>query len=758
MDSFQYPKGYAPGGEFVDRGVPTGFRVGVIQRVDEINLKVDIRLLTGGFRPEVDLTQAICGPRSFWGGVPEVGSLVLLSYRKIHQKLAEAVIIGFIPIGNRLGLRFDPYAATDPNGISEEDEAEALDQFGPPQRVKRLRLSPGDVGGMSSGGAEMVLSKGIRMTNRAGDLIELRDEERTLVTQAIHRFDSDGGVKRYSGPVRRQAFYLPIDTFTVDASGNKTLKTEGEGYFGRDELQAAGPGATAATRFANESGQLLPQFNDETTYPSVTYSNGKQVYYAGVSPNISPEKPIDSGGGNVFTEVRTEIAHDTDLVQDVEVEIDGFTMNPRRVFVEHVMGTLVGNDAYSTQGIRNYGKPLRPQLWTAAGATTPGRMTFEEVVRGQAGDRDVQTAAGAYLLKILAPLATGDEVPFAVAVQKQGKLLVQVPKPVNDFYGDNVKGVSADVNLLGALKLYVGAASPDVTSVYAKLEGGIKAEIGRNTDTGNSLDVTYLGPVSAKFVGTEDASGNGMSTSVSGGISLSSTGDFTQDAGGSIFQTADGGFVQQADKFVVSATSGYTLSTGGFQQQVVGLSYLTYALLKTETISAGGEVKTVLAGASVETVAAGAKTVTVAAGALALTAGAAIAATAGAGMSLTAGGALAATAGAAISQTAGAAIALTAGAVMTLTAPVGILLTSTNIQLGGPPGVLGVVRGVPAMPPGMPTLDYVTGLPLLGSALVRSILCRSRLQASRACSPRLLPGRALRVSAYPSSPSAWARG
>jgi hypothetical protein len=350
-----------------------------------------------------------------------------------------------------------------------------------------------------------------------------------------------------------------------------------------------------------------------------------------------------------------------------------------------------------------------------------GKMTFEEVVRGQNGDLDVNTAAGAYLLNILGPVSKDDNVPFSVAVQKQGKLLVQIPKPSNEFYNDNVKGISADLNVLGAIKLYAGASTPTATSMYAKFEGGIKAEIGRNSDTGNSIDVTYLGPVNAQFVGAADENGNGAVTQIAGGFALSSTGDHKHDVGGSVFVTANGAMTHQADKIIHTAPSGYTLSSGGFQQTNMGLTMLTYAMLKTENIAAGGEVKTIAAGSALEAIAAGAKTVTVGAGPISMTAGAAMTQTAGAAMSQTAGGALTTSAGGAISQTAGAAFTMTAGAVMTQTAPAGIILNSVNIQFGGPAAVLGVVRATPAMPPGAPTLDYITGLPLLGSAMVRSV-------------------------------------
>lgn len=712
--------GSTPLEDFIDVGPPAGLRLGMIIRVDEVNLKADVKVMTGGgYRMEVELTQGMYGPRSFWGGIPEVGSIVIIGYRSIHKKLGDAVILGYIPVGNRMGMKFDPFSPTGP--VDPEDKEEVARTFGGYTRYKRLRLSPGDVGGMSSSGSEFLLSKNVSMVNRAGDLIELRDEERTLVTQAIHRFDATNGVKQYKGPVRRQAFFLPPEVVNDDGT-TKTLKSEAEGYFGRDDLAAIGAGGPGSdTRFATPDGTLLSNFNDYANYPPVVYSNGKTVFYPSTLGTSGVEGPIDEGSGDPFVEVRTEVRHSTNFVQDVHGEIDGFSIRPQRVHVEHVMGTVIGNDPYSTAGVQQYGQPLRPQIWTTGRSLTQGKFSLQACRRNVEGDSEVSTAAAAYLLRIMPVDSNDDDNPFAVAVQKQGKLLVNIPKPSNEFYADAVKGVSADLNIQGAIKMFVGGATPMNASIFAKLEGGIKAEIGRNTDTGNSIDITYNGPVRAKFVGAGDENGNGAVMDVTGTYQTTVSGDYIASTGGSINQTANGAFTSQADKIIQTAISGYTLNSAGYQKTVTGLTNLTYALLKTETIASGGEVKTIVAGPAVETITAGAKTVTVAAGPLATTAGAAVTTTAGAAMSLTAGGAFTATAGAAASLSAGAAMSMSAGAAMTMTAPAGIMLTSVNIQFGGPPGVLGVVRAIPALPPGAPTLDYVTGLPLLGSASVRSI-------------------------------------
>lgn len=720
----KYPYGHIPGKEFIDLGgTAHGFRIGVIQRIDEINMRADIKVITGGgFRTEIELTQALYGPRSFWGGVPEVGSLVILGYREISKanNLGEAMILGFLPTGNKSGLRFDPFSPSDPSEVSPDDQASYKKQFGGTIRYKRFKLTPGDVGGMSASGAELVLNRSVSLTNRAGDLIELRDEERSIITQTIHRFDADAGVRRYSGPVRRQVFFLPPEVFTVSGD-TKTLKTEQEGYFGRDDLQNTGPGEKGDDfKYANSEGVLLDTFNNQKDFPSVTYTNGKTVFYPSTTFGVSLEGPIDDGAGAAYTEVRTEIAHETNLIQEVHTEIDGFSPTPTLPYIEHVMGTVVGNDAATTMGIKQYGQALRPQLWSQGKSMNPGTFTMETVARPAKGDLEVNTAAAAYLLRIFNPAGVNDGNPFAFAVQKQGKLLLQVPKPTNEFYGDSVKGVSADINLQGALKLFVGKSAPTDTSIYAKLDGGIKAEIGRNTDTGQSLDITFFGPVKHKFAGVQDANGNGLSTEVTGNYDIRTTGDFNVSTGGGINFLSNGAVTSKGDKIVDQALNGYTINAGGFQKTILGNTFLSYGLLKTETIIAGGEVKTVLAGPVVETLAAGARTTTVN-GAISQTASAAIAHTAGAAYTVAAGAAISQSSGAAFSITSGAAVSVTAGAVMTLTAPAGIVMTSTNIQLGGPPAVLGVARGVPSLPPGTPTLDYITGLPLLGSAMVRSL-------------------------------------
>lgn len=721
---YNIPTGYVPGAETVSSGDAFGIKVGLITRVDELHMKCDIKVITGGGqRFEVDLTQGMAGPRSFFGGIPEINSLVLIGYRRKHKQAYEAVILGYLPTGHKSGLKFDPFAQVDPTEVSADEMSNFADLIGRPTRYKRLKMRPGDVGAMSSAGSELVLSKDIRMANRAGDIFELRDSDRTIVAQSIYRVEAEAGVHRFSGPIRRSLLWLPPD---ILKSGS-TLKSPTDRYFGRDELQASGPGLVGGpAKFANSAGTLLNAFNDATEFPPVTYSNGKRSFFAASVPaenfetKDSPAEP--------YTEHRLEMHHTTDTSMDVIDEIDGFTIEPRVKYIEQVLGTVVGNDAFSGMGQRQYGRVLKPKIFDAFSQLTPGKFSLEEVPRGPLSpDIEVDTTAGAYLFKITPPRGVNSDQPFGISVSKQGKLFVQLPGSRVESYADGAtKNVSAEINALGAIKAHIGAAAPDNISLHLTLDGGIDADIGSNAD-GQAIKVRFHSSYSAEYVGVPDVNDVAYSMTVTGNSEVLCTADAVENIQGAKTTTVNGGYSILADRLAVQAQSGYTLNAGESNVLVSGKSQYNYAQQVLENVVTGGKVSTVLAGGVLQTVvagahvtnvlggttsvnsAAGAYTVTVGAGGITMTAAAgAVAITAAAGaMSLTAGVG---------------AMALTAGLAMNLTASVAVSVIAPQVLVGGPGAVLGVCRGAPMMPPGTPSLDWITSLPLQGSATFRSLL------------------------------------
>lgn len=706
--------GYTPGRDFLssDR---YSLRYATITRVDPINMKADLHVVTGDSeRFEVDLTQGMCGPRSFFGGVPEVNSLCVIGYRRIHKNLVDAVILGYIPTGNKSGLRFDPFSAYDPADIVGEDPELVQDIAGTIQRYKRLLLSPGDVGGMSSSGAEFVLSRDVSFVNRAGDSLELRDSDRTLVQQAVHSVVSVGGVKSVSGPIRRGGGWLPPDV----VNGRNLV----EGYAGTTELQSAGPGLYNTDDKWAKDGTLHYSFNDEKEFPPVVLPSGKHVYYPLTTPGGSLTDPDSSG--DAFVEVRQEVYHTSDLGLDVLEEIDGFNASRRVPFIEHVLGTVVGSDLTSTGGQRTYGRILKPKLFPEFVGTHPGSFALEEVPRpALAPDLEAVTTAGAYLLRIRPPRAI-DSNEFSFAVQKQGKAILNIPGSSVENYASGAKNISLEANLGGALKAHLGASTPDRISAHVTAEGGIHLDVGRDS-AGNAITVTLRGGVKTIFEGSANGDDVATSTEVSGVKETNVRGAENKTIEGNKNTIVSGQYMIKSDRAVLNSHSGFTGNYGESNVTVNGASQWNYAKKVTTTVSQEGTEENIKQGDRKLKMDAGSDERELQAGnwKAKLTSGDFdVAVTTGAIKLETKSGqvTLSTSSGSMSIKSSGGNLDLQTSLSMSLQASVQMTLTAPMLMLGGSSASLGVCRGSPALPQGSPTLDPITGSPLQGSSSVFS--------------------------------------
>jgi hypothetical protein len=711
------PSGYVPGSEFVDTGAPYGLKIGIITRVDEQELKCDIKVITGGGeRVEIDLTQAQVGPRSFWGGIPEVNSMVIIGYRRKHKQLHEAVILGYLPIaGKRSAMRFDPFSPSDPSEISPEDADNYSKIFTPQIRYKRLKLRPGDVGGMSSGGSELVLSNDVKMANRAGDLLEIRDSDRTLVSQSVHRVDNEAGILRMSGPARRSGFFLPPDIF----ADGKTLKTSAQRFFGDTVLK----------RLTVSENTVFDTINDSTASPPVTFSNGRQAYYQSTFSGVNFEDPDTGAGAEPYTEDRVEMTHTTDLVQEVREEIDGFQMDRKAIYIERVMGTLIGNDTSSDTGLQQYGQLLRPKLFDDFLATGLSTFTTEAIARSPLDDTEAYTTAGAYLLRITPPAnpaGRSDTISaFAAAVSKQGKLFVNIPGSRVENYPSGTKNVSAEINMEGALKMRLGAAKPDNIALHLTLDGGAIFDF-RGGSSGAGLKFRTHSSYVIEAQGVPDNNNVAYSEQLQGNRESFTSADSTEGVNGAKITNVSGGYSILADRLSINSPSGFALNTGSIDVLSSGKSQFQYAQAVTETIVTGGKTSTILSGGLTETAVVGDRTINVLGGSMSTTVAAGsytVSVGTGSVSISTALGSMTLSSGAgSVTVTAGLAVSVNAGTTMNLTAPTSITLTSAQVMVGGAGASLGVCRGSPMMPPGSPSLDWITGLPLAGSATFRSLL------------------------------------
>jgi hypothetical protein len=279
--------------------------------------------------------------------------------------------------------------------------------------------------------------------------------------------------------------------------------------------------------------------------------------------------------------------------------------------------------------------------------------------------------------------------------------------------------VSAELNMEGALKAYIGASSPERIAAHLTLDGGLHIDVGPDAE-GNAITIVRRGAIKYRIDGVPNENDVAEEVEVRGTVSKAISGAEVKNINGQKSTQVSGMDQLRCDKRNVNAFGGYTLNAGGVNVLASDKSQYNYALAVLENIVAGGKVSTILAGGKVTTVAAGAYANTVAAGAYSVAAGAgAITSTAGLGLTQTAGAALSQTAGGAMAMTAGAAVSLTAAAAMTLTAAAATTVTSPVVAVGAG-AVLGVLRAIPSLPAGTPTLCFITGLPLLGAATVTS--------------------------------------
>jgi hypothetical protein len=690
-----------------------GLKLGLVVRIDEINMKVDLKIMSGGGEAmEVDLTQAMAGPRSFWGGIPEKGSICIIGYRKKSKQIAQAMILGYIPTGVRAGLKMDPISPVNPAEVDPADAEETKDFFGPTIRHRRLKLSPGDVGGLSSSGSEFAMGRDVRLINRAGDSVELRDADRTLITSTVHRLDSTAGVFEINGPIRRGGMYLPSD---VTKDGSLVA-----GYKGNDVLTNSGPGGVSGGyKFAGPDGKVLEFFNNVTEFPPVTYTNGRRVFYPATNVAVNFEDP-ESGGASAYTEHRMEIAHTTDCTQEVREEIDGFQLDRNRIFIEQVYGTIVGNDTYSTEGLRQYGKLLKPIIFDDLFQLSPGKFRFEEIPRGpHEPDLERDTTTGAYLFKVKT-LRKDKNTEYAHAVSKQGKVFLNIPGSTIERYPCGAKNVSAEVNLEGALKLFIGAETSRNASVILKMVGGITGEIGHLTN-GKAVDVKLGSSIDFECAGTNDEDNMAYRATINGNSSSVTTGEIVVQGQSSISHTASGAYNVRADAINHSGTNGITGNYGGMNLMSTSTAQFHYAQAVLETIVSVGYTRTILVGALTDTILLGPRTYLTGIGAVTwISPLGAYSTLVGAGVySVTVGlGAIVQSVGGLMSMNA-LIMALTSAGPLSLTSASIITIAAPTVMIG--PGPLhGVVRGKPLLPPNLPSRCPASGEVIPGSLAVLS--------------------------------------
>ena len=649
-------------------------RIGEIVRSDERGF-VDVVWLTGqGGRSTIPISTPVGGPRSFLGGVPEEGALVVCGWKRAspNGRQANPVILGYFQDAPLPAFRHDVRQDVD-DADWDEETAENLAQYAKKTRLRRRKGYPGDIVGGSSAGGDFLLDEDARLEDSFGDELRLRASDGAQVSSAVHAFAATAGTLRRVGPIQRNALLHADDEVLPDY-----LLADGKPVADVNDARAAGY-------------QVLP--------------DGRRVLYVTSARGSIP------GDSPTLVEDRLEIRRSADPVVPVRGDLAPAEGEDLRPDIEEIHGTVVGNDVLDAAERRLYALPLRPRLWDGPPSLGTARAGLEPVQAADGAEGDVLARAASYLYRMRT--ANGDSV--FIAQDGEGKRFVHLPRPGN---GPGAEGRSLDADLGGGMAFVLGVDA-DGRSLGLVGQGDVEIRAGRGG--GGRKSVSLVGETGVSIEGGTARDGVGVQIKARGAFNAKAT-DMGLAADGVIAisgRTLQEGVSRRSVTTIeddVRTVGGYSYSLVGRKSSetigesrdvTIGLGDTLLILLgnRDEKILAGNHNETILAGNHAENILVGSHSTQVGAGSWA-------AQVASGSIMLSTG------VGTVTIATALGALALSCTTVASLVAGVSAAIVAPFVTLG-PTALLSggvVIGGIPGVGP---HLDYITGMPLRGSALVR---------------------------------------
>jgi hypothetical protein len=617
------------------------------------------RALTG-----VELLMPSMGSRHFMGGIPEIGDQCVVGWFAHDTRAGTSgktpAILAWWPSSSWIKHDWHMTQGFDP----EEDVLESntnrqiLKNFYHRIRHKMRHFSPGNIGASSSQGSDMVLDESVLLSNRRANEIIIRDQDQAIVMRSLQQFHAMSGTRVYAGMVQRDARTLPKEMFSdgikwdsevqIDNNGNpyNPFKSTTDFFenpkdigllqphpvFDREEF--TGQGRDIEGTRTNFTGSIPLDLD-----PYVFLYNAGLICEEGFS--VSEEDDTIYGGksilrvgtkheenafskGQSFTEYRIEMNHTADGSLPVTEQTDGFdsdraSINPGQTnkppFIEWVLGTPVGNDAFSTKGIESYGLPITPTretLDTATSSTPFGdhAATLLRVtpVVPKVDDSFVSfTKGGKFRAKISSPLPDSFEarVEGGAFFEVEGDAIIQAK---NSTYS------SVDKTLFSTGTFTVEASSSaegeslvgDESNVSVIIKGNKRVSIQSETAIAFKapiVDFSQVGQLRLSSTEAVDLNSGGAMNTTANTIKQSSMGQFEQVCGGPADFNPVAGPSRKVTITESPATGGaglpsdsYTNAFGGRSEIYVGPA------TNTRTLTTATEATTIGAGASTTTV------------------------------------------------------------------------------------------------------------------------------------------------------------
>lgn len=471
----------------------------------------DTRALTG-----VELLMPSMGNRHFMGGIPEIGDQCAVGWFAHDTRAGTAgktpAILAWWP--SIPWVKHDWHMT---QGFSPEDKVmesnkkrQIVQNFYHRIRHKLRHLSPGNIGASSSQGSDMVLDESVLLSNRRANEIIIRDQDQAIVMRSLQQFHAMSGARVYAGMVQRDARTLPREMFSdgikwdaniqIDEKGNPYSPISGGALFNntieagklqphpvferedftgfgvnikgnRKNFEGSLPTHLDPYVFLYNSGFVDDEYDELNEEADVIYG-GKSILRVGTKFGENAFKK-----GNAFTEYRIEMNHTTDGSLPVTEQTDGFdsdrapdqpgeTKSP--TFIEWVLGTPVGNDAFSEKGKEAYGIPI-----------VPNRSGL-----GVASEKTPFANHAATLLRVK-PVVPGVSDSFT-SFTKGGKFRAKVSSPAGDSFQATITG-GASLNVGQSLSIRSSNSNILATNKASITSQGAMELSAEGSETGESL-------------------------------------------------------------------------------------------------------------------------------------------------------------------------------------------------------------------------------------------------------------------------------
>jgi hypothetical protein len=643
-------------------------RIAQIIRVDYEKAVCDVNYLDGiGGEPCIAITAPYAGPGSFLGAMPSINDVVIISYA-MSGSFAKPYIVQYLPRNYELALRSDVVGSSP----TYQDIQENV-------RYRMRKLYEGEIYASSIHGSEIILDKNFTIANSKLNEITLDSAEQSFNVSSLNTYLNSAGVRVMSGLAHRNAlindplFQKPNKSFPI---------------------------------YINENG--VPYYTPNFTNPiNATYPYGTKTI---------------NDGNDAFTEHRIEVKELTQPIAPVTqsnsgADIDAFYKSRQdgssdKPMVVQVLGTLVGNDPVGEKD--KYGVILKPKLFPDP-ETFKGSLT-EEACLAEDGNNETTSTAAAYTLKF-------PNSGTAFYVNKQGKYFANIAaSSPSDTLG---AGESAEINLKGHAKIYMGKNAGKQRSLSFATAGGVYTNWGFDSQKSRSWEASFRKGVSWNIVGT-DRDNVALSMELAGDERRIITGSrFTEIKGDDIRLVhgtlEDRVLGRKVDNFVNDKATNYggkynENSVGHYSQVLsAGKSVTINApdVLAGSTVADKKEIKlgdselTMLLGSKKEKILVGAHETTILAGqkSVSITAG-------NYKVDVTAGNiSIKTLAGSVEVGTLAGTVKIQGSLGVTIQSAVGVKVEAPKVDIGGLPVRGGIVNSGPAG-----HKDYLTGLPLLGSS------------------------------------------